>query len=195
MKSSPQERLAELAKSLDPFFCPKVVAVIGASSDPEKIGGRPIAGSKVAGFKGKIVPVNPHHAEVQGLPAVKSVGDITDPVDLAVIAVPSSDVLSAVKQCAAKGVRGAIIFSAGFAEVDAKGKELQDEIVSIANAAGMQIMGPNCMGTINLHADSWVRSATHWVRLGPPRAEFRSSARVVLGDPICWALLLRGTMD
>src|SRR6266852_2653512 len=103
--------------SLAPFLDPASVAVIGASRDPFKVGGSVVANLRSAGFLGQIVPVNSRADSVQGLRAVRSLLDVDDPVDLAVIAVPAFGVLPALKQCVAKGVSGAVVISAGFREM------------------------------------------------------------------------------
>lgn len=135
--------------SLDPLFRPGSIAIIGASTDPNKIGGRPIDFLKRGGFKGRILPVNPNSAEVQGLPAFKSVGDIPGSVDLAVIAVPAAAVAGALDACIAKGVRAVVTFSAGYAELGDEGRAAQEALAARARAAGMRMLGPNALGLIN----------------------------------------------
>ena len=100
------------------IFSPRSVAVIGASSNPTKLGGRPVAFLKDYGFKGDIYPVNAGQAEVQGLVSYKDVRDIPGPVDQAVIVVPSQHVEEALRGCAEKGVKVAQVLSSGFAEAD-----------------------------------------------------------------------------
>ncbi|PHK94346.1 CoA-binding protein [Pseudoroseomonas rhizosphaerae] len=138
------------AATVAPFFNARSVAVIGASADPLKIGGRPVAGLIEAGFEGRILPVNPNYPTVQGLPAYRSIADVPGEVDLAIVSVPTRDVHGAIEACAAKGVRAAVVFSAGFAEVDEAGRQAQDSLVALARRHGMRLMGPNCMGTINV---------------------------------------------
>ncbi|MDP5183903.1 acetate--CoA ligase family protein [Blastococcus sp. BMG 814] len=122
------------------------MAVIGASSDPTKIGGRPIHHLRDAGFTGAIYPINPHRDEVQGIPALRSLDDVPGEIDLAIVAVPTGAVLDAVTACAGKGVKVAILFSAGFAEMGPDGAALQEQLVQVAGAAGMRLLGPNCIG-------------------------------------------------
>jgi acetate---CoA ligase (ADP-forming) len=136
--------------SLSPLFAPRVVAVIGASTDPLKIGGRPISYLKAKGFGGRIIPVNPKAKEIQGLPVLPAITDVDGEVDLAICAVPGEHALTTLEDCARKGVRAVIMFSAGFAEVGADGKVAQDRLAAIAREAGMRLMGPNCMGVANL---------------------------------------------
>ena len=134
---------------LELLFRPASVAVLGASIDPSKIGGRPVRYLKEAGFRGGIYPVNPKYKEVQGLTAYPSVGDIEEPIELAIIALPAQAVVEAVRACSAKGVRAALIFSAGFAEIGDEGRRMQEEIASIARSSGIRILGPNCLGVMN----------------------------------------------
>lgn len=140
--------------SLNAFFNARSIAVIGASSDPLRIGGRPIDALKrewVARDPARrIYPVNPSRAEVQGLPAFASARDIASSVDLAIIAVPAPNVEAAIADCAAAGVRGAIVFSAGFGETGAEGGTLQDRIAVAARHAHMRLIGPNCLGILDM---------------------------------------------
>ncbi len=136
-------------RSLDPVFCPASLAVIGASADPTRIGGRPISHALALGFEGPVYPVNPTRDTVQGLRAYKSVLEIQGPVDCAILALPDALVPDAVAQCAAKGVRAAVVFSGGFAEIGQSGQAAQHSIAATARAAGMRLLGPNCIGASN----------------------------------------------
>ncbi len=135
--------------SLAPLFAPRSVAIIGASSDPEKIGGLPLRYIKDHGYEGAVYPVNPKAPEIQGLPAYARIEDVPGPIDLAIIAVPGASAPAALRDCAAKGVRGVIMFSAGFAEVGDEGRERQRQLAAHAKAAGMRLLGPNCIGMVN----------------------------------------------
>jgi len=137
--------------SLDMFLRPRSIAVVGASSDPSRIGGRPLRYLREAGFAGAVYPVNPARTSVQGLTAYASIAAIPETVECAMIVVPAENVAPAVTACAAKGVRGIVIFSAGFAETGGGGAALQDSIVRTAQAAGMRILGPNCLGAYSAH--------------------------------------------
>ncbi|MEZ5729124.1 MAG: CoA-binding protein [Burkholderiaceae bacterium] len=137
-------------KSLDAMFNPQSIAIIGASSTPEKIGGRPIEMLRVHGYEGRILPVNPTATEIQGHRSYPNLASIDGDVDVAILAVPRPAVEGALEQCAAKGVRGVVMFSAGYAEVDEAGAEEQRRLMAGARAAGMRVMGPNCMGFANL---------------------------------------------
>ncbi|MCA8927687.1 MAG: acetate--CoA ligase family protein [Alphaproteobacteria bacterium] len=136
-------------ESLRTLFDPQSVAIIGASSEPTKIGGRPIDNMKIAGFQGRIIPVNARSKEIQGLPAVPSLRDVAEPVDMAIVVVPQPAVLDAVTACVEKGVKSAIILSSGFAEINEAGAKEQARVAAIAREGGLRIMGPNCMGTMN----------------------------------------------
>lgn len=139
--------------SLTPVLAPRSVAILGASGDPTRIGGRPIAYMKERGFAGRILPVNPNRTEVQGLPAYASLAALPEVPDVAVIAVAGDLAISAVSELAAMGVKGAIMFTAGFAEVDPSGcgpqTVAQQKMVEVARAAGMRLLGPNCLGLFN----------------------------------------------
>ena len=135
--------------SLTALLHPRSVAIIGASDDPARIGGRPLAYTRDAGFDGPIFPVNPRRDTVQGLPALASIADVPEPVDTAIIAVPAPAVVDTVEACAAAGVKAAVIFSAGFAETGDDGRRRQDALTAVARASGMRIVGPNCLGIYN----------------------------------------------
>ncbi|MDF1857053.1 acetate--CoA ligase family protein [Pseudooceanicola sp.] len=131
------------------IFDPQSIAIIGASGNETKIGGRPIRYLRMAGYKGHVYPINPTRDEVQGLSAYASLSAVEGSVDLAIVAVPAAQVADAIQACADKGVKAAIIFSAGFSEVGDEGRALQDRIVSIARKGNVRLLGPNCMGAIN----------------------------------------------
>ena len=136
--------------SLDPLFDPRSIAVYGASSDPTKIGGRPLDFLKNNGFEGPLYPINPKAPQIQGLPSYATVAAVPGPVDLAIVAVPAPAVLAALEDCAASGVRGAVVLSSGFAEVGGEGAAWQTGITALARHSGMRVVGPNCMGLISV---------------------------------------------
>ena len=135
--------------SLTALLHPRSIAIIGASDDPARIGGRPLAYTRDAGFAGPIFPVNPRRATIQGLPAFPTIADVPDPVDTAIIAVPAPAVVETAEACAGAGVKAVVVFSAGFAETGGDGRRRQDALTAIARAAGMRIVGPNCLGIYN----------------------------------------------
>ena len=136
-------------RSLDALLRPASVAIIGASNDPTRIGGRPIRYLREAGFPGQVYPVNPKHEQVQGLAAFPHISDVPEAVDLAVVAVPAHSVVDTVEACAACGVQVAVIYSAGFAEMGAEGRRLQRRLTEVAAETGLRIVGPNCLGVYN----------------------------------------------
>jgi acetyltransferase len=139
---------------LNNFFNPKSVAIIGASSDKKKVGYALVANAASASDAAhrKIFPVSISESEILGLKAFKSVKDIPEQIDLAVIAVRSDIVPSILAECGDKGIKNAIIISAGFKEIGWAGKELEDKCAQIARDKGIVLMGPNCLGTIDLQA-------------------------------------------
>jgi acyl-CoA synthetase (NDP forming) len=134
---------------LTPLLSPRSIAVLGASSDPTRIGGRPIAYLKAQDFKGAIYPVNPNRAEVQGLQAYPSVAALPETPDVAIVAVGAEIAPQAVEDLAKRGTKAALMFTAGFAEVDDAGAEVQRQMVAVARAHGMRILGPNCLGVFD----------------------------------------------
>ena len=138
------------ASQIAPFFESKTLAVIGASTDPIKQGGRPVRYSVMSDFKGRVYPINPRADEVQGVKAYPHLSAVPGRVDCAFIALPAPAVEAAVTDCAVKGVRAAVIISAGFAEVGPKGRRQQERLTAIAREAGMSLVGPNCMGLMDI---------------------------------------------
>ncbi|HYF20712.1 MAG TPA: acetate--CoA ligase family protein [Ramlibacter sp.] len=130
-------------------FEPASVAVIGASDQPEKIGGRPIKYMLQHGFAGRILPVNPQRREVQGLPCWPDVDALPQVPELAVVAVPGEGAVQAVEACARRGVKLAVVISSGFAETGAAGRAAQERMLAAARAHGMRLVGPNTQGTVN----------------------------------------------
>ncbi len=130
------------------LLTPRGVALIGASADPTKNTGRPQRYLAAHGFKGHVYPVNPGRDEVQGLPAFKSAAEIDGDCDHAFIMVPAPHVEAAVRDCGAKGIKVATIYSDGFAETGPKGRARQDALLQTAADVGVRILGPNSMGVI-----------------------------------------------
>ena len=131
---------------LDSFFAPASIALIGASRDHEKIPGRLLAMLRKNEYPGKIYPVNPNYAEIDGLACYKSIAEIGAPIELAVVIIPARAVLPALEQCAAAGVKNAVIISSGFAEEGGGSAAMQDAIAALAKRTGMRISGPNAEG-------------------------------------------------
>jgi acyl-CoA synthetase (NDP forming) len=131
---------------LDSFFAPASIALIGASRDHEKIPGRLLSMLRKNEFPGKLYPINPNYDEIDGLRCYKSVVEIGAPIDLAIIVIPARAVLPALEECAAAGVKNAVIISSGFAEEGGDSAAMQDAIVALAKRTGMRISGPNAEG-------------------------------------------------
>ena len=130
------------------FFRPRGVAVIGASADADR-GGHAILFNLRKGFEGPIYPVNPRYAQIDDMPCYASIGDVPDPVDLAIVFVPAMAVPGVVADCARRGIPGVMIQSAGFAEAGEQGVRLQEELQAIRRATGIRLWGPNCMGLVD----------------------------------------------
>jgi len=137
-------------KAIATMLNPNSIAVIGASRNTEKLGGRLVLILSRYGYRGKIYPVNPGANEILGLKCYSSVKNIPSDVDLACIVLPARVLPQAVFECVQKRVKVAIIYAGGFAEVGGEGKKLQDRILEIAKGK-MRICGPNCLGVISAH--------------------------------------------
>ncbi len=137
------------AKSMMPLMAPQSVAVIGASRDPESIGGRLFSNLLAGNFSGPVYPVNPKSPVVRSVAAYPTILDTPGSVDLAFIVVPSRFVIPAVEQCISKGVKALVVISAGFSEVGGAGSDLEAELLALVRSAGIRMVGPNCMGLLN----------------------------------------------
>lgn len=143
-------KVVEVGRGLDALFQPRSIAIFGASDDVTKIGGRPLQFLQKYGYRGAIYPINRKGGRVQSLQAYANLADLPQTPDLAVMAVPPESVLEAIKDCAARGVRAAVILSSGFSEMGEEGSRLQAEIGKVARASGMRVVGPNCLGSIGV---------------------------------------------
>src|ERR1700676_2347589 len=131
---------------LDSFFAPDSIALIGASRDLEKIPGRLLSMLRKNEFPGKLYPINPTYGDIDGLKCFSTIAEVGQPIDLAIIIIPARAVLGALEQCAAVGVKNAVIISSGFAEEGGNSAAMQDAIVALAKKTGMRISGPNAEG-------------------------------------------------
>ena len=138
---------------LEGLFNPNAIAVIGASADPRKVGHAVLNNLLRFKFKGALYPVNPSRGEILGLKVYANVSDIVQPVDLAIIVIPAKFVPSSLRECAAAGIRSAIVISAGFKEAGAGGTLLEEELKQISREQHIRILGPNCLGLINTAND------------------------------------------
>ncbi len=154
------------ARSVAWILKPRSIAVIGASRDPQKIGGAIVANLQLFGFKGSIYAVNRIAAEVQGLRSYSSVSAIGEPIDLAIIAVPAEAVEAELDGCVRAGVHSTVVISSGFAEVSDAGRARQQRIFELVRQSGMRMVGPNCIGVLN--TDPTVRLNATFAPLEPP---------------------------
>ena len=143
-----------LRKRLDmstiaPFFHPSSIAVIGASRSPNKGGNIILRNLLKAGFKGSVYPINPSGKEILGLPSYARVSNVPAPVDIAMVVIPKNVVPDALQDCAAKGINSIILSTGGYSDVGEEGAREQKVIVGQARKAGIRIMGPNSIGTLN----------------------------------------------
>ncbi len=132
---------------LDALFRPRSVAVIGASRDRDSMSGT-LFRNVSQSFRGPIFPVNPHAAEIDGLRTFRSLSEIPEPVDLALIAVPAGAVLDVARQCVEKRVKAVVVISAGFSEIDGSGRRNGDELLELLRRAHIPLVGPNCLGIL-----------------------------------------------
>ena len=138
------------AHPLSPLLAPSSVAIFGASNDPTRISGRSLRYYREAGYRGALYPINPTRDTVQGLKAYPDLASVEGPVDCAVIAVPANLAIEAMEACVQKGVRGVVMFTAGFAEIGAEGRAMQERITRIAHDSSIRLCGPNCLGLFNM---------------------------------------------
>ncbi len=140
-----------MTSSLAPFFSAAGVAVIGASSNPRKLSHGILRNLINSSYKGGIYPVNPGSDEILGVKCYADIGSVPDPVELAVIVVPVAATPETLEACGRRGIKAAVIISGGFKEVGQSGAELEAECLRIADKYAMRLIGPNCVGTMDLH--------------------------------------------
>ncbi|CAM4294994.1 bifunctional GNAT family N-acetyltransferase/acetate--CoA ligase family protein [Kibdelosporangium persicum] len=144
-----REQAAE-ARSVHNVLHPKSVAVIGASTDPTKVGYAVLTNLLTADFAGPVFPVNAEHPAVRGVRAYRRVLDIPDPVDLAVVAVPATSINEVMDDCLAKGVKALVVVTSGFSEIGDEGRGAEQRLAEEARAHGMRVVGPNALGVVNM---------------------------------------------
>ena len=140
-----------MTNPLENFFAPRGVVVIGASTDPTKLGYGVARNLLEGGFPGAVHLVNPKGGELLGHPLYPSVEEVPDPVDLAVILIPAPAVPPTLEACGRRGIRAAVVASGGFRETGRQGAELEAVCVEIARKHNMRLMGPNCIGLVDTH--------------------------------------------
>ena len=146
---------------------PRSVAIIGASENPHKIGGRPIFYMKRNGYRGAIYPINPNRHEIQGLKCYASLADLPAVPELAIIIVGGDAAVAAVDECAARGVKAGIVIASGFGETGEEGRKVQQGMVARARAAGMRLIGPNSQGLANFGNGAIASFSTMFVEVPP----------------------------
>jgi acetate---CoA ligase (ADP-forming) len=154
------------ARSLDPLFAPRSIAVVGASRRPGTVGYEIIHNLLAEGFSGAVYPVNPHATSVHSVPAYASVSEVPGDIDLAIITVPKEGALAVAEECGRRGVRALVVITAGFKEVGAAGAQREEELLAIAHRYGMRMVGPNCLGVVSTAAD--VRMNATFAPIMPP---------------------------
>jgi acyl-CoA synthetase (NDP forming) len=135
-------------RNFDALFRPQSIAIVGASDNPQKLSGLPLHFLRKHGYDGKLYPINPRRDVVGDVPAFPNVGAVGAPIDLALILVPAASVLDAIDDCVEAGVKAAIVYGAGFAE--AGRADLQDALRERIEGTSLRVVGPNCMGMVNL---------------------------------------------
>jgi acyl-CoA synthetase (NDP forming) len=144
--------MPDKSKGIDTIFNARSVAVVGASDNERKLGFHVMKSLIRGGYSGSIFPVNPGKGEILGMRSYDSLMHVPDRVDLCIISLPPGLVPGIIKDCAEKGVKGIVCITAGFKEIeDESGARLQDEIMNLADEAGITVIGPNTFGAVNLH--------------------------------------------
>ncbi len=146
---------------------PRSIAIIGASGNPDKIGGRPIHYMKRHGFRGAIYPINPGRAEIQGLASHASLASLPEVPELAIVVVSGELAVTAVEDCARLGVKAAIVIASGFAETGGEGRAAQERMLRAARAAGMRLVGPNTQGLANFGTGAVASFSTLFAEVEP----------------------------
>jgi len=134
---------------LEALFTPSSIAIIGASADPRKVGHAVLNNLIRFSYQGRLYPINPSAGDVLGRKACAKIAEIGEPIDLAVIAIPAKFVPDSLRECAAAGIKAAIVLSAGFKEAGDQGTLLEEELKTICRETGIRVLGPNCLGLIN----------------------------------------------
>jgi len=185
-----QDNLQEYAglngRPLDALFHPRTIAVIGATEREGSVGRTVVANLSGAHFKGKVYAVNPHRASILGIPAYPSIEKVPEPVDLAVIVTPAATVPGVIGECIAAGARSAVVISAGFREIGAAGKALEDEVKAQLKRGKMPLVGPNCLGIMNPLAGlnaTFAQTIAH-----PGNVAFLSQSGALLTAILDWSL-------
>lgn len=170
---------------LDPFFKPQGVAVIGASRNPHKLGHGVVRNLKEYRYQGPIYPVNKSASEILGERCYSTVSEVPDPVDLAVLVVPSKAVPATLRECGERGIKHAIVVSGGFSETGEEGRKLEEQLIKVAGEMDMHVIGPNCIGTIDTHTPVNTTFVTGMPESG--EIGFCSQSGAMVASVIDWA--------
>ncbi|WYX33176.1 acetate--CoA ligase family protein (plasmid) [Achromobacter denitrificans] len=183
------ETVHQLSAALDPGS----IAIIGASSDPNRIGGIALDHLARLGFKGQVYPVNPKYPELAGFRCYADVESLPAAPDVAVLALAAEDVLPMLERCHARRIGAAVVYAAGFAEVGGAGVQRQNELVEFCRRTGMQVIGPNCMGLANLQTRA-ITSFVPTFRAFPPDEQTGTLSLVTQSGSMCADLYVMGWM-
>ncbi|HEX9160274.1 MAG TPA: GNAT family N-acetyltransferase [Thermoanaerobaculia bacterium] len=175
-----QDKAAERSQkaayaSMKSIFEPRSIAVVGASRRPGTIGYEILRNLRTTGFHGALYPINPKAVEIDGIPAFASVSHVPGPIDLGVIVVPAENVENIIDECVTKGVGAVVVITAGFGETGEAGREAEGRLVDKVRAAGIRMVGPNCMGVIN--TDPAVNMHATFSSIFPPRGNVAMSSQ------------------
>lgn len=149
-----------MSHRLSALLNPTSVALVGASNNPARIGGMPLDLLRHFSYAGQVYPINPKYDEVFGFPCYPDIESVPAAPELAVLAIGAQDVTSMLRRCHARGVKAAIVYAAGFAEMGGEGEKLQAEMEAFVEQSGMVVAGPNCMGFANLNLNLYTAFAS-----------------------------------
>lgn len=169
---------------LSPLLQPGSIAMIGASTNPARIGGMPLDLLKHFGYLGEVFPINPKYDEVQGYRCYPDIESLPNAPDLVVLAIGAEDVTAMLRRCHQRGVKAAIVYASGFAEMGGAGVVLQDELECFAEESGMVVAGPNCMGFANLNQKAFTAFASVFKSV-PPQEQVGRVSLITQSGNVC----------
>ncbi len=178
------ERIPPRVEAAEEIFFPQSIAVIGASSNPRKVGYAVFR--NLLEFPGRLYPINPNRTELFGRDVYPSISDVTEPVDCAVISVPARYVPATMEECGKKGVKLAVIVTAGFREAGEEGRQLEEEVMRIAKQYGTRVVGPNCLGIMLPHQG--INATFDPVSPKPGHIAFISQSGAIITTVVDWSL-------
>jgi acyl-CoA synthetase (NDP forming) len=173
-----------MSHRLSPLLQPRSIAMIGASNNPARIGGMPLELLRHFNFEGEVYPINPKYEEVFGYRCYPDIEALPQAPDLVVLAIGAGDVTAMLRRCHARGVKAAIVYAAGFAEMGGEGQVLQEELERFAEESGMVVAGPNCMGFANLNSRAFTAFATVFKNV-PPQTGIGRASLVTQSGNVC----------